>query len=138
MRIAIDSNIISDLWSREPASNNIANSLFEAKKAGGLVISAPVYAELLAYPKSSREFLDTFLQNSGIEVDFILSKDVWHLTAESFADYAKRRRSSKSSHPKRLLADFIVGAHALLEANRLMTLDRNRYITAYTGLEIVG
>lgn len=137
MRTAIDTNVISALWSNEPASANVANLLFEAKKIGGLVISAPVYVELLAYPNATKDFLDKFLQDSGIEVDFVLTEEVWQKAALSFANYANRRRNSKSSHPKRLLVDFIVGAHALLEANRLMTMDKNRYITAFADLEIV-
>ena len=53
MRTAIDTNVISALRSGEPASQGMAASLGRAKNQGGLVICAPVYVELLAYPSSS-------------------------------------------------------------------------------------
>ncbi|HHO56633.1 MAG TPA: PIN domain-containing protein [Trueperaceae bacterium] len=138
MRTAIDTNIISALWSSEPASNDIAKKLFDAKKRGALVIAAPVYAELFAYPNANREFIERFLRDSQIEVDFVLSETVWLKAAESFADYSKRRRKSKAGQAKRLLVDFIIGSHALYEANQLMTLDKNRYLTGFPDLKITA
>ena len=138
MRTAIDTNIISALWSSEPASNDIAKKLFDAKKRGGLVIAAPVYAELFAYPNANREFIERFLHDSQIGVDFVLSETVWLKAAEAFADYSKRRRRSKAGQAKRLLVDFIIGSHALYEANQLMTLDKNRYLTSFPDLKITS
>jgi len=60
MRTAIDTNVISALWSGEPASNGIAALLGEAQKEGGLAISAPVYVELLAYPVPRSLFCGSF------------------------------------------------------------------------------
>src|SRR6266581_929372 len=53
MRTAIDTNVLSALWSKEPFASDIARNLGNAKADGGLVVSAPVYAELLAYPKAT-------------------------------------------------------------------------------------
>jgi predicted nucleic acid-binding protein len=50
MRTAIDTNVISALWSGEPASQGIAALLGRARNEGGLVVCARVYVELLAYP----------------------------------------------------------------------------------------
>ena len=44
-----------------------------------------------------------------------------------FARYAKRRRRSAHQGPKRLLADFVIGSHALAQADRFMRLDPKRY-----------
>lgn len=47
MRTAIDTNVLSKLWSKEPGAASVAKRLGEAKTEGGLVVSAPVYAEFL-------------------------------------------------------------------------------------------
>ena len=47
--------------------------------------------------------------------------------ANAFVAYVQRRRQSRAGSPKRLVVDFIVAAHALLRADRLMTLDASRY-----------
>ena len=53
---------------------------------------------------------------------------------DTYAAYAQRRRRSKDASPKRLLVDFIVGAHATLKADRLLTLDADRYKLAFPKL----
>lgn len=134
MRTAIDTNVISALWSGEPASHGMAELLGQAKDQGGLVICAPVYVELLAYPKATRTYLEQFLASTHIVTDFLLDEAVWQEAAATFAAYAQRRRAFKDGTSKRLLVDFIVGAHALLKADRLLTLDPGRYRTAFPKL----
>ena len=108
--------------------------LGRARADGGLAISAPVYAELLAHPKASIDFVDHFLAQTSIVVDFILDEAVWNQAASAFAGYADRRRRAGDGTPKRLLADFIIGSHAMLRCDRLLTLDSTRYTTAFPHL----
>lgn len=134
MRTAIDTNVISALLSAEPKAAEISEVLSDALGEGALVICGPVYAELSAYPKVSAGFVDEFLNSTGIVVDFDLDESVWREAAIRFATYASRRRSSRGQHPKRLLTDFIVGAHALLRADRLLTLDEGCYTQDFPDL----
>jgi hypothetical protein len=55
----------------------LGNALAE----GGLTISAPVYAELLAYPKASLGLLNQFLSKTNISVDFVIGEEVWVLVS---------------------------------------------------------
>jgi predicted nucleic acid-binding protein len=137
VRTAVDTNVISALWSGEPAASRVAAQLEQAHAQGGLAISAPVYAELLAHPSVVPQFVDNFLADTGVTVDFDLDERVWRQAANSFAAYAHRRRRSHGGSPKRLLVDFIVAAHALLQADRLMTLDARRYKQDFPKLRIV-
>lgn len=104
---------------------------------GGLIICAPVYAELMAYPGATKAFVDTFLADTQITVDMNLERSIWERVGEAYSAYATRRREARAGQPKRLLVDFIVGAHALLQADRLLTLDAKRYLTAYPALELL-
>jgi len=137
VRTALDTNILSALWSGEPLATRIASALAELQAQGGLVVCAPVYAEMLAHPSASQGFVDRFLADTGIAVDFELGEDVWRLAAKSFAAYAHRRRQSAGGSAKRLLVDFMVAAHAFLRADRLMTLDASRYTRDFPRLAIV-
>ena len=85
MRTAIDTNVLSALWSEEPFAREVARNLGAAKTEGGLVISAPVYAELLAYPKISETFVNSFLQDTGIEIDFDFQQPLWLEAGRRFA-----------------------------------------------------
>lgn len=137
MRTALDTNVLSALWSDEPSARGIESVLFKARSEGGLVICSSVYCELLAYPSVTRQFLQEFLGETGILVDFLLDEEVWQRAADSFVAYAKRHRRSRGGSPKRMLVDFVVAAHALLRADRLMTLDASRYRRDFPTLRIV-
>ncbi len=136
MRTSIDTNILSALWSNEPGASGIAIRLGEAKEAGAILVSGVVYAELLAYPKATEAFLNDFFEQTGIVKDLRLQDGVWVEAGRRFAKYSNRRRRAKGGDPKRLLADFLVGAHALLQADRLMTLDPGRYKQDFPELRL--
>jgi predicted nucleic acid-binding protein len=136
VRTALDTNVLSALWSGEIVASEVAAKLREARDRGGLTICAPVYAELLAHPSATQNFVDTFLSETNIIVDFDLTEEVWRLAARGFASYANRRRHSSGDSPKRLLVDFMIGAHASLRADRLMSLDKSRYDRDFPQLHI--
>jgi predicted nucleic acid-binding protein len=137
LRTALDTNVLSALWSGEPSARHIESVLFKARSEGGLVICAPVYCELLAYPSATRRFVQEFLGETGIFVDFLLDEEVWQTAANAFVAYARRRRRSRGGSPKRMLVDFVVAAHALLRADRLMSLDASRYRPDFPKLNLV-
>ena len=127
MRTAIDANVISAIWSREPSAEKAIVQLGEASAEGALLISPVVFAELLAYPGATEPYVRRFLEDTGVVVDLRLEERVWTETGRRFSRYAARRRKSSGMNPRRLLADFFVGAHALVQADRLMTLDARVY-----------
>ncbi len=137
MRTALDTNILSLLWSGEPSATTIAAKLSKAHSQGALVVSAPVFVELAAMPTVNVQRVEELLAEMHIAVDFDLGEDAWRLAATSFAAYAMRRRRSGGGSPKRLLADFGIAAHALLHADQLMTLDAKRYSQDFPKLRIV-
>ena len=137
MRTAIDSNVISAIWTGEPTVPKLLVKLEEARQQGALFLSPFVFAELLAYPVMTDALIRDFLGATGVVVDLILEERVWVETGLRFARYAARRRKSSGASPKRLLADFLIGAHALVQADRLLTLDPQRYSQDFPELHLL-
>jgi len=127
VRTAIDTNILSALLTGEGNATEIGQLLDTAGERGGLVVCPIVYAELRAVPGAVVSLIDSFLERTSIVVDWTFDKEIWHLAAERYQKYAIRKRKQKMDEPKRLIADFIVGAHALLRADVLLTLDPRPY-----------
>jgi len=137
MRTALDTNIVSPIWSAAPTAMAMVARLSKVRAEGALVVSAPVFVELSAVPRLSVPLVRKALAEMSIAIDFDMGEDVWQLAATRFAAYAIRRRGSGGGSPKRLLPDFVIAAHAILKADRLMTLDANRYGTDFPELRIV-
>jgi predicted nucleic acid-binding protein len=137
VRTAIDTNVISVLWSESPLSAQVASILGRAAAEGALVLSAPVYAELAAHPKVTREYLDRFLESTRIQIDFEFERAVWDEVADRFVQYSQRRRKSAGGGPRRLLVEFLIGAHALIQADRLFTFDSQFYAQDFPKLSLI-
>jgi len=137
VRTAIDSNVFSSIWSWEPTAERAAAQLAEAKAEGALLISPFVFAELLAYPGATEEYVRRFLESTGVAIDLKVDERVWTETGIRFARYAARRRRSTGVGPRRLLADFLIGAHALVQAERLLTLDPEVYQRDFPEVQLI-
>lgn len=137
MITALDTNLLSGLWGANEEAGRAAGLLDACQTEGALLVFGAVYAELQAHPRLSQAQLGEFLESYQIGVDFATGPEIWQLAGAAFASYAERRRRAGHGAPKRLLADFIIGAHAQLRADRLATLDRRRYATAFPRLRIV-
>jgi len=138
MITAIDTNVLVALWDPDDALNSVAQTALDSSRAhGNLVISAVVFAELIAYPRRSETFIDRFLGDTRIAVDWELSESTWRTAGRAFQAYAKRRHRQSSTGPRRILADFLIGAHALENNYKLLTMDQGLYRTAFPKLLIV-
>ena len=138
MTTVVDSNVIVGLWDRDDALNASAQSALDAALAqGDLVVPAPVYAELMAFAGRTESFLDAFFRETSIAVDWELEERVWRLAGQAFQDYATRRRKQRDPGPRRILADFIIGAYAARNKYWLLTLDEGVYRAAFPSLSIV-
>jgi hypothetical protein len=137
MTTAIDTNIISALWNEDDTLNRAATEALEtALSRGKLVISGVVYAELLAAPGRTEAFLDRFCEEAGIAVEWTLSERILRMAGRAFQGYALRRKKQKGAEPRRILADFLIGAHALVNGYKLLTLDAGTYRAAFPRLAI--
>jgi predicted nucleic acid-binding protein len=90
----------------------------------------------MGYPQTTLNIIKAFLDKTGCQVDYDLDEAVWIRAGEIYAIYAARRRASKDE-PRRLITDFIIGAHASLKADQLMTLDAVRYRKNFPSLTLI-
>ena len=139
MTTAIASNVFIAFWDPSDSLNSLAQSaLTAAWNRGLLVVAAPVYAELLAFAGRSEPFLEAFLEETGITVEWETDDATWRTAGRAFQTYAARRRRQQGSAPRRLLADFLLGAHALRNGYRLLTLDSGLYTAAFPRLTVIA
>lgn len=136
---AIDTNVLVNLWSGAGAGAVAAQqSLEQAASRGTLVIAPVVYAELVAAPQWDTAIVTSLLQAERIEIDWVLDEAVWHTAALAYRGYAERRRRQRGDPgPRRILTDFIVGAHAVHFATALLTFDQAVYRAAFPSLTII-
>jgi predicted nucleic acid-binding protein len=139
MTTAIDTNVLIALWNEDDDLNTLARSaLDDALGRGSLVIAAPVFSELLASPSRTEAFLDSFCKETGIAVDWDLGEPIWRAAGHAFQHYVARRRRQRDSSPRRILAAFLIGAHASVKGFRLLTLDDRLYRAAFPRLTILA
>ena len=131
MITAVDTSVLLDILSDDPAHAQRSEALLaRAHQQGSLIISPVVYAELAPSARDRRQ-LDGWLQHGGIRVVTLTGE---HGYSAGLAHAAYRKAGGQR---ERLLADFLIGAHALHEANRLLTRDRGFYRKYFSGLELL-
>ena len=136
---AIDTNIIIALWDAEEVFHvTVLEMLDAASSRGGAVICGAVYGELLAFPGRTVEFINEFLKDTDITVDWSSSEAIWRVAGEAFQKYSARRRRKNAAHPRRILTDFYIGAHALVNGYDLLTLDARIFRASFPTLCIVS
>ncbi|HYW26222.1 MAG TPA: type II toxin-antitoxin system VapC family toxin [Terriglobales bacterium] len=135
MITAVDSPVLLDVL--VPEAEHGAESeqrLAKAAEAGALVISPTVVAELGAY--FNREFeLKLFLRDTGLKlVPFGLAS--LHMAGQTWKAYQRKGGAPLNGRQQQVVADFLVGAHAMVHAERLLTRDRGFYRACFPKLKL--
>jgi len=154
MTTAVDTNILLALLiPSAPAAGHAARVLGEAETEGPLIFCEAVGAELSAHfdaPKDPERFIaETRLRLVPSTVDVLFT------AGQAWAVYSRRRptglvcarcgneqavRCDRCNEPIRprqhIVADFLIGAHALVHAGRLLTLDPRCYRTYFPELRL--
>lgn len=132
MIVCVDTNVILDVVTDDPNfADESQRLLSSAYDSGAIIICEIVYAELVPQFES-KEDLDSALKVISarvVEGDV----DVAYLAGRKWAEYR-----AMGGTRQRILADFYIGAYALLKAECLLTRDRGFYKTYFPELNLVG
>lgn len=154
MITAVDTNVLLDvLIPGAPHGDESERALAEAVRAGAVIISEPVYAELAAHFRDKAE-LETFLGDTGIRVESSRSEALY-LAGTTWREYLRRRAAGlvcprcgvpqevrcsacgATLQPRQhIVADFLIGAHALAQADRFLSRDRGYYAAYFPELKL--
>jgi len=126
----VDTNILLDVLLPDPTyGERSADALEMAFNDGSLIINEIIYAEL-APQFDSRESMEDILVKLGIR-KVVIDSEVAFSAGSTWKIY----RQSEGQRD-RILADFLIGAHAWVEADRLLTRDRGFYKKYFENLTI--
>ena len=113
--LALDSNVVIAVLDPLDAHHEAAVAFLEERATDPLILPAAVYAEVMAGPRP--DVVKQFLREYRLRPVFngLERIEVWELAAERFARYVKNRARSKGRAPRRILADFLIGAQVLMQ-----------------------
>jgi predicted nucleic acid-binding protein len=132
MITAVDTNVLLDILIPNERFVDAAVEWIERSASeGSLVICDFVYAELCIHFDAQRE-CDNFLNANEIRVEG-LNRSAHFLASRIWRTY--RERGGKRA---RILADFLIGAHAQVQATRLLSRDRGFYQELFPELQILN
>ena len=131
MITAVDTSVLIDVFGNDPEfGRTSAERVRESLRAGALIVCDVVWSETRAVFPDAESFASA-MTTLGVRFSPVNAESA-NRAGSTWQTY--RKAGGKRT---RLMADFIIGAHALHQADRLLTRDRGYYRSYFAGLELV-
>lgn len=131
MITAVDTSALLDVFGPDPIFGlRSGKAIRSCLGEGGLVACDVVWAEVASFFPSPNDAQDAL---GRLEVEF----SPIELKTALFASRAWKAYRSRGGQRERMVADFLIGAHALSQADRLLTRDRGFYRSYFSRLRVL-
>jgi predicted nucleic acid-binding protein len=129
---AVDSSILLDVLTDDPVrrADSLA-ALRDARQLGPLLICPVAWSEVRAFFSEPDAMHGAFTQ-AGVTFD------PFNRESADLAGAMWRQYRASGGKRTRLIADFLIGAHAQVRGGRLLTQDRGFFRRYFTDLQILG
>ena len=132
MKTALDSSVLLDVLGADPLfGERSRETLRAAYDSGALVACEVVWAEVRAHFAAEEAFAAA-LNLLGVRFDSISSQ-----AAELAGSLWRQSRKGARGARARVVADFLIGAHAQLQADALLSRDRGFYRQYFKTLRLI-
>ena len=128
--IAVDSPVLVELLSNGPQADAVEAILRQSLVGGRVVVCGATLAEVCASLRGGAEVLEA-LEEMGVHFNPMEAKSALR------AGEMHRRHRQRNAGDTRRIDDFMVGAHALLQCDALITFDAGFHRDYFKGLKLV-
>ena len=133
--IAVDTSVLIDLLGDDVRADAAETSVREALTLGPVVVCEVVVSEITAGLGHGDEIMDV-VEEMGLRY-LPLERRAAIRAGEMQRRFNQRRRASGQGIALRTVPDFLVGAHALLQCNGLITRDAGFFRDYFKGLKLI-
>jgi predicted nucleic acid-binding protein len=129
--IAVDASVLLDVLTADPVHGDAsARALAGALAAGEVVVCDAVVTEV-------QSMLDTRETAMDALAEFGIRFEPTQEQAAVRAGHMQRRFRERGGRRERVVADFLIGAHALLQCQGLITRDAVFFRDYFKGLKLI-
>ena len=129
--IAVDSSVLLDVLVDDPRfADASASMLTQALSAGDVVVCDAVVAEVQAMLNTRETAMDALV---AYGIRYLPTTE----QAAVRAGHMQRRFRDRGGRRERVVADFLIGAHALLQCSGLVTRDAGFFRDYFKGLKVI-